>query len=220
MKAAVQRLSYNAGLSIDTVVRNVAVPGATKQVAANGTFAALTAVPATGVLSITELRKAVRSLQKQDAFRIGASSNANEPAGTGGNGYWVAVISPDSAYDIMGDTATGGWIDTNRYAGSEEIFTGEIGKLYGVRFLQTSNGYTIANSAVASTGDVHVTLVSGTDYFGVTTLQNLQTFIKDFGSGGVADPTNKVATAGWKCMFGASVLNANFAVGIYHAVSA
>jgi N4-gp56 family major capsid protein len=218
MKAAVQRLAYNAGLSIDTVVRNTVVPGATVQVATGA--ASMSAVPATGVLSITELRKAIRTLQKNDAFRVGSSANSNDVAGTGGDGYWVAVIGPEGAYDLMGDTATGAWIDTNRYAGSEQIFSGEIGKLYGTRFLQTSNDYNYGiNSGVVASGTIHGALVTGTDYFGVTTLQNLQTYIKDFGSGGIADPTNKIATAGWKAMFGATVLNNNFAVQIQHAVS-
>lgn len=218
MKAATQRLAYNAGLSIDTIVRNVVATGGTVQIATGA--ASMTAVPITGVLSISEIRKGIRTLQKADAFRVSSSENANDTAGTGGNGYWMCVISPDAAYDIQGDTATGAWIDTNRYAGSEQLFSGEIGKLYGVRFLQTSNAYTYVNSAVASTGDIHVSCLVGTDFFGVTTLQNLQTFIKDFGSAGAADPTNKVATAGWKTTFGTTVLNSAFGVNIRHAVTA
>jgi len=215
MKAAMQRLAYNAGLSLDTVVRNVVVPGAVTQLATGA--ASITAVPATGILTISELRKGMRTLEKANAFRVGGNENPSDAMT--GNGYWVAVISPSSKYDLMGDTATGAWIDTNRYAGSENVFSGEVGKLYGIRFMETSNAYTYLNSAVAATGDVHATLLAGSDLFGVTTAQNLQTFIKDFGSGGVADPTNKVATAGWKCTFGATVLNSSFGVTILHDVT-
>jgi N4-gp56 family major capsid protein len=217
MKAAMTRLAYNAGLSIDTITRNIVVPGATVQVATGLGQYATTAIPATGVLSIAELRKGIRTLKKNNAFQVGGALNANEE---GSSGYWICTISPDQEYDLQGDSTTGAWIDANRYAGSEAIFEGEIGKLYGTRFLETSNGYSYTNSAIASTGDVHVSLLTGSDYFGVTTMQNLQTFVKDFGSGGIADPTNKVATAGWKATFGATVLNSTFAVGIQTAVTA
>lgn len=214
MKAAMQRLAYNAGLSIDTIVRNVAVLGGVSQIATGA--ANYTSVPATGVFSVSELRKAIRTLQRNDAFKVGGGINSNEPDA---NGYWVAVLHPDSAYDIMGDTATGAWIDANKYAGSEAIFQGEIGKLYGARFLQTSNAYSL-NSGVVASGNVYATLVTGSDYFGVTTLQNLQTFIKDFGSAGAGDPTNKISTAGWKTTFAAAVLNSSFAVTVWNSATA
>lgn len=216
IKAAMQRLAYNAGLSIDTVVRNAVVNSGTSQLAggATGTW---TAVNSTSVFSITELRKSHRTLRKADAFKVGGNINANDDDA---NGYFVAVISPDTRYDITGDAATGAWIDSNRYAGSERIFDGEVGKLYGTRFLESSNAYVngIAPGQAASPY-IHTTLVTGSDFFGVTTLQNLQTYIKDFGSAGTADPTNKVATAGWKTTFGATVLNSAFAVSLANAVS-
>lgn len=218
MKAAMQRLAYNAGLSIDTIVRNGIVNSGTSQLA-GGTSGAATnwsSIPQTATFSITELRKGIRTLRKNDAFKVGGNQNANED---NANGYWVAVISPDTAYDITGDSATGAWIDTNRYAGSEAIFQGEIGKLYGTRFLETSNAYVNGTALGAGTPTIHTTLLTGSDYFGVTTLQNLQTFIKDFGSAGTADPTNKIATAGWKTTFGQTVLNSGFAVSLAHAVS-
>ncbi len=218
MKAAMQRLAYNAGLSIDTVVRNAVVNSGTSQLAA-GTPGSYTAVPYTGTFNISELRKAARTLAKNNAFKVGGNENANDDMA---NGYWVVVASPDTIYDVEGDSATGSWVDSNRYAGSERIFAGEVGKLYGARFIQTSNGYNFGSGLIATatqTYNVHGTLVTGSDFFGVTTLQNLQTFIKDFGSGGVADPTNKVATAGWKTTFGATVLNSAFAITVANAVS-
>ncbi len=219
MKAAVQRLAYNAGLSIDSLVKNSIANSATVQLA-GGTSGTYTSVPYTANLQISELRKAKRTLEKANAFRVGGGENPNDSFMN--NGYWIAVVSPDSAYDLQGDTTTGAWIDANRYAGSERLFTGEIGKLYGIRFLQSSNAYNNGSGLIATatqTYNVHNTLVTGSDYFGVTTLQNLQTFIKPFGSGGVADPTNKIATAGWKVTFGATVLNSAFAVQISNSVS-
>jgi len=208
MKAAMQRLAYNAGLSIDTVVRNIISTAGTLQSATGVAGAAWTSIPVTGTLSIAELRKAKRTLERNDTFQL--------PDGT-----WVAVIHPDSLYDLEADTSTGGWIDANKYTepnASNALLQGEVGKLLGIRFLETSNGYT-RGAGVTASATIYVTSVFGTDAFGVTNLQNLKTYVKDFASGGTGDPTEKVATAGWKTAFGAAPLQSNFFVNISHAVS-
>lgn len=208
MKATMQRLAYNAGLSIDTVVRNIISTAGTLQSATGVAGAAWTSIPATGILNIGEIRKAKRTLERNDAMQLP-------------DGSWVSVIHPDSLYDLEADTSTGGWIDANKYTEPNAVnalLNGEVGKLLGVRFLQTSNGYT-RGAGITTSGTVYVTSVFGTDAFGVTNLQNLKTYVKDFSSGGTADPTEKVTTAGWKTSFGAAPLNANFFVNISHAVS-
>lgn len=50
--------------------------------------------------------------------------------------------------------------------------------------------------------------------YGVWTLQNLQTFYKPFWAAGTEDPLNQRATVGWKCMYGAAVLNDLFIVRV------
>jgi len=210
MKAAVERLAYNAGLSIDTIVRNVISTAMTQQSASAVAF--WSAVPAGANLITSEVRKAARTLLRNDAFQQD-------------DGNWVAVSHPDSIYDLMGDTTTGGWIEANKYTeGREGMLTGEVGKLYGVRFLQSSNAYTRGSSydtasAVVASTTIYVTSIFGKDSFGVSELQALKTYVKPFGSGGTGDPTDKIATAGWKCLFGANVLNSALAININHTVS-
>src|SRR3990167_2702832 len=211
MKAAVERLAYNAGLSIDTIVRNVIATAMTQQSAS--AVAYWSAVPAGANLITSEIRKAARTLTRNDAFEQE-------------DGNWVAVAHPDAIYDLQGDSSTGGWIDANRYTegNATKLMTGEVGKIYGVRFLESSNAYTRGSSydttsAVVASTTIYVTSIFGKDSFGVSELQALKTYIKPFGSGGVGDPTDKIATAGWKCLFGANVLNCAFAVNINHTVS-
>jgi N4-gp56 family major capsid protein len=210
MKSAIERLAYNAGLSIDTVVRNVISTAGTQQSASATAY--WSAVPAGANLLIGEVRKATRTLEANDA-----------PQQDDGN--WVAVAHPHSIYDLQGDTTTGGWIEANKYTeGREGLLTGEVGKLYGVRFLVTSNAYTrgssyATGSAVVASSTIYVTSIFGRDAFGVSELQALKTYIKPFGSSGVGDPTDKIASAGWKCLFGANVLNSAFYVNINHTVS-
>ena len=209
MKAAMERLAYNAGKSIDGVVK--------KEIQASGTFATIpgsiaaaawTSIPATATLTIGGVRKAARFLASQDAMQMP-------------DGNWVAVIHPDALFDLQGDTTTGGWIDANKYtdANASKLLTGEVGKLMGVRFLESTNA-AVPRTGVAATGSIYVTSFMGREAFGVTELQSLKTYVKGFGSAGSADPTEKVATAGWKTTFGAAMLNSSFMVNMNHTVSA
>lgn len=205
MKIAMEKLGENSGKSIDLLVRNTLANALTTQNATGVAAAAQTTIPATGTLSITEIRRAGRTLARNDAPDIG--------------GYWVAVVHPDAVYDLRADSSTGGWIDSNKYDNSGALFSGEIGKLLGVRFLETTNAYVTSTSSVTGSATIYQTQVMGREAYGVTNLQNLQTFIHGFGSGGVSDPTNKIATAGWKTTFGSTVLNSAFGVNINHVVS-
>lgn len=204
MKAAMERLAYNAGLSIDTVVRNAVSTTGTEQ--RSGSAAHWTAIPATATFSISEIRRARRTLQRNDAMDVGGS--------------YVAVIHPDVLYDLQSDTTTGGWIDANKYTdgNATKLMTGEAGKLMGVRFLETSNAY-VRGTGVTASASVYVTSFFASDAFGVTDMQSLKTYVKGFESGGTGDPTEKVATAGWKTTFGANPLNSNFFVNANTTVS-
>lgn len=206
MKAAIGELAYSASLSIDTVVQKEVSNSGTAQIAAAA--ASVSAIPSTAYLLMNEVRKAVRTLDRNNARRLG-------------DGYYVAVGHTDSIYDLMGDTSTGGWIDANKYTDSNanKLLKGEVGKLYGVRFLSTTNAYANAVSSITGTGTVQHTSFFGSDAFGITELQNLKTYVKGFGSGGTGDPTEKIATAGWKTTFGAAMLNNTWAVNVKHMVS-
>ncbi len=208
MKRVIERLAYQAGGSIDDVIKNTVSNSGTPQYA--GSVTSYSSIPATGTLSITEIKKAVRRLDR---------ANAMKPNG----GFYTAVAHPDSLFDLQSDTTTGGWIDANKYtdANANKLMNGEVGKLHGVRFLQTNNAFVRigAQSSVPASGSTYVTSVFGKDAFGVTELQDLKTYIKNFGSAGTADPTDKVATAGWKTTFGVAVLDSTFFVNINHAVS-
>lgn len=206
MKAAMERLAYNAGLSIDTVVRLEVSNSGTFQAPGGIAGAAWTSIPSTATFTITELRKDRRTLGRNNAMKV--------------DGNWVTVIHDDVLYDLQADTSTGGWIDANKYTAdnAQKLMTGEEGKLLGHRFLISTNNAT-RGTGVATSGTVYVTTTFGSDAFGVTNLQALKTFIKPFGSAGAADPTDKVATAGWKTTFGPATLNNAFFVNINTAVS-
>ena len=105
MKAAVERLAYNAGLSIDNIVRD-AIKNAGTQQSASAT-AHYTAVPSGANLIISEIRKATRTLMANDAPEQD-------------DGSWVSVVHPHALYDLQGDATSGGWIEANKYTEGRE----------------------------------------------------------------------------------------------------
>jgi len=60
------------------------------------------------------------------------------------NGDYVAIIHPYVAYDLM-MAAGDAWMDVHKYASPENIYNGEIGKLGGVRFVETTEAKIVSN---------------------------------------------------------------------------
>jgi N4-gp56 family major capsid protein len=210
MKAATERLAYNAGLSVDTIILQEVMcsGGYISPVSTVSAQAAYTGIPSTATMTISVLKGTVRKLLRQDAAPLA-------------DGFYVCTMHPDVIYDLQTDTTTGGWITANMYTTSEKLFNGEIGRLHQTKFLQTTNPQMVRGTSLMSgSGSVYVSNVFGQDAFGVTDLQNLKTYIKGFESGGTGDPTEKVATAGWKASFGVATLNTAFFVNINTQVSA
>lgn len=194
-------LGAQAGATLDTITREV-LNGGTSVMYAGGKEAR-NALDATCKLTVEDVFKAARFLKTQNAPKI--------------NGSYVAIIHPDVAYDLMRDEE---WIDVHKYSGATEIYEGEIGKLAGVRFVESTEAKIFAGEG-ASSRDVYSTLVLGANAYGVTEITGggLQHIVKQLGSGGTADPLNQRATAGWKGTKTAERLVENYMIRIESASS-
>lgn len=197
-------LGSQAGRTSDTLTREVLAAGTNVLYAGTGNDAPAD-ITAADVLTVKDIKKAVRALKRANAPTIG--------------GYYVAICHPDTIYDLWEDDE---WISAAHYAGSDQIFQGEVGKLYGVRFVETTE------AKVWDTGDhssntvpIYGTLVLGENAFGVTSINNggIETIAKQLGSGGTADPLNQRATFGWKLNKVAKILTEEYMVRIEHAAS-
>lgn len=114
----------------------------------------------------------------------------------GMRGY-LGIVHPDVSHDIMADAA---WTNANQYAGSEAIFEGEIGKMYGVKYVETTKAPIFAGEGDGGT-DVYGTLVIGANAYGVPDISGSsrpETIVKALGSGGTSDPLDQRGTVGWK----------------------
>lgn len=185
---ATKLLGSQAGRTLDTITREV-LNGGTNVQYAEGQVAsrnALVGGDATAennhYLTVDAVRRAVRFLKVMNAPKI--------------NGYYAGIIHPDVSYDLMSDPK---WVNVKSYSDPEGIYEGEIGRIEGVRFVETSEAK-VFSGAGASGRDVYSTLILGADAYGVTEVSGggLQHIVKQLGSAGTADPLNQRATAGWK----------------------
>lgn len=187
-------LGNQAGETLDRVTALVLNAGTNVQYG-DGTYVSrATMITGNAKLNVLSIKKAVRTLKRNKAKKI--------------KGYYVAIIHPDVAFDLTNDSE---WIEASKYAGSEQIFEGEIGKIHGVRFVETTEAVTFAD-----TKTVYSTLVLGENAYGVTEVEGggLQNIIKQLGSAGTADPLNQRATSGWKAMKTAEILVQEYMVRI------
>lgn len=119
MVEATELLGQQAGETLDWVTREELNAGTSVRYA--GSKTSRQAITATDVLTVTDIKKAVRDLKNANAKKI--------------DGNWIGIICPNVSYDIMADKD---WIDASLYAGSTQLFEGEIGKIHGVRFVETT----------------------------------------------------------------------------------
>ncbi len=185
---ATKLLGSQAGRTLDTITREVLNGGtnvqyAEGQVTSRSALVGGSAAPSDNhYLTVDAVRRAVRFLKVMNAPRI--------------NGYYAGIIHPDVSYDIMNDPK---WVNVKTYSDPDGIYEGEIGRIEGVRFVETSEAKVFAGEG-AGGRDVYSTLILGENAYGVTEIQGggLQHIVKQLGSAGTADPLNQRATAGWK----------------------
>lgn len=183
---ATKELADQAGLTLDTVVRNELMAGTNvmyaPKVSADGSE--------TEVTLRASLDKSCK-LRVKDVFRAAAELKAvNAPKI---DGSYVAIIHPYVAYDLMQEAGEQ-WIGIQKYANPENILRGEIGTLGGVRFCESTEAKIIKEGNLA----VFCTLFLGQNAYGVTDIEGggLEHIVKQKGYGN--DPLNQRSSIGWK----------------------
>lgn len=198
---AQELLADQAGRTLDTVTREVMV-GGTNVLYVDGKLSRAT-LTAENKLKVKDIKNAVRILKNANAKKI--------------NGAYWAIIHPDAEYDITNDPE---WISASQYAGSTQIFEGEIGKIHGVRFIETTEAK-VFEQAGATKETVYATMMLAKNFYGTTKVEGggLQFIVKQMGSAGTGDPLNQRATAGWKAIKTAVRLVEQYGLRIEHCSS-
>lgn len=184
---AVKVLGNQAGITLDTITRNIMQSGTNVFYCSKGDGTAVTSragLDKTCRLTAKEVRKIAAFLKKVNAPKI--------------DGSYVAIIHPFVAFDLQNDPE---WQEAHKYTTPDNIYEGELGKIGGVRFVESSE-------AQVYEGGVFGCLFLGANAYGVTEVEGggLRTIIKQLGSAGTADPLDQRASIGWKAIKTAEIL--------------
>jgi N4-gp56 family major capsid protein len=201
-KEKIEVVGQNMGETLDELTRNELFTGATVQFA--GGRAALTAVTSADILTVAEIRKAVRTLKKNKARRY------QDPVAP-----WLGKIGPDTSYDLTSDTT---FINADIYDNqAQKLYNGEIGKILGVRFLESPN-----QKSESSTVTVYSNFIHGSDAFGCMNLtgDGPQLYIIPHTQIDSGNPAGRFSMVSWAANYVCKTLNSAWLVNIKTAASA
>jgi N4-gp56 family major capsid protein len=151
--AAANIIGYNAGDSIDQVVREVLAGGTNVVYGTGGSTApsSRTTVQAEDIIDADDVRRVVAQLRAANVATF--------------NGDYLGFIHPDVSYDFRSATDAAAWRTPANYVDPTGIYNGEIGKFESVRFIETPRAkvFTNASDGSGSTGtvDVYCTHIMG-----------------------------------------------------------
>lgn len=200
VKEVIDTLAYEAALSIDTTIRDDIRAGGTAQYASG--VAARNSLTSTDIVQVADIRKAKRQLNRFSArYHTGQR--------------FVAAAHPDVIYDLEGDS---NWVDAHKYVsnGIANIYNGEAGELYGTRWMMYDNADVLTNSGSAGT-EVYVTFIMGKQFFGVSKLQNLETYVD---SPSPRSALRMYSDIGWKAGYAVTTMNDSFAIRLESGATA
>lgn len=208
LKEQVEAMGIHMGESIDTIIKNVLITaGGTAQY----TDASTSSTSVASAIESADIRKAVRTLKKNKAIPF---------QGTQGNPVFGALIGPEVAYDLLGDTT---WQATQQYVNPDPMRRGILGTFFGVEFVETNNNYKPNSSGSGG----YVTWIFGKEAYGVVSIDSEDVtspgaatlIIKDSGPNDTGNPLGLWSTLGWYAPFNAVVLNTDWIIELYASAS-
>lgn len=129
-------LGEQLGTVIEWVTRDAMCQTTNVQYA--GGAASRVALTVSNKLTVDEVRKAVRTLKKNKARPFVSALD-----GSGRKPHFICICSPDATYDLQADPL---WQDVSKYSNAEQIYSGEIGRLFGVVFVEATEAKVYSQS--------------------------------------------------------------------------
>ena len=136
--AAANIVGYNAGISVDGVIRDVLSAGTNVIYGGGGssTPSSRTTIQAEDIIEANDIRKIVAALRSANTVSF--------------NGMYMSFIHPDVSYDLRRETGVASWRDPHVYVDVAGIYNGEVGAFEGVRFIETPRAKIFENASDGS----------------------------------------------------------------------
>lgn len=188
---AANLIGYNAGLSYDTLARNV-LEDDTTAAASLVTFvgqATEAAITATDVLNAADVRTTVAKLR------------ANSAMGIFGSNYW-GILHPDVAIDLITEAGTANAFDTFGAAATagdasvSRVWNNVIGTYLGVTWIESPRP-SINVDGGSTTVDTYTTTILGQESLACAYSSNVSAPMPQIVQGPVTDNLRRHSTVGW-----------------------
>lgn len=219
-------LGEQAGLSADTLVRNVITAGATKDYSG-------------GAAGRTSLDAPVHNVGYSDFVKAVATLEANNALPVEGDRF-VCILHPHTWATLMQDSTFVNMFVQEGAGEGNPMRSGYVGHLLRCSIYVTSNSREYVDGGVGSTTDVYSMLFIAREAYGTVgmagSFPNLMVdgqgekgrnmtgmavkpvtmIIKQLGSAGADDPLNQRATIAWKMSLQTAMLNADWMLDLEH----
>src|SRR3990167_8115452 len=195
LKEKIELVGQNMGETLDQLVRSELQNG-TSYYGNNATVATFTAGD---TLDACDIRLIVKQLELNKARPYT-------------DGLFIGKTDPISKYNLIGDTT---WVNAKTYSDVRDLYNGEMGELYQVRFLLNKNvsSGTEATSTASSGVIRYYSYIHGRDSFGVYDLA--QDKPKLYVIPNQVDPNSpegRVSYISWAGAFATKILNSNWVI--------
>lgn len=213
-------LGENSSDTLDLVYRAVLVAGTSVRYV--GAVAGRSSLASR--ITSNDLDVVIRALKNNNAKFFTKMINPSTGYGSSSirASFW-AIVHPDVEFDL--DSNITDWIPVNEYSAQKETYESEIGSYKNVRFVSSTNAFTIEDStcpdysatyrsADGTYATVYRTLIFAQNAYGVCPLsgENLKMYHHPRGSGN--DILEQYSTHGWKSTVVAKILDETLMYGI------
>lgn len=188
-------VGYNAGISQDTIARDVMKGGTNVRYATGGTTdpSARNTIEPNDTITSHDIRLVETDLKAANVATFG--------------GKYAAVIHPHVALDLREETGATAWRDPHVYSEPANIWNGEIGSYEGFRFMESPRAPIFADAGSSTTlTDVYRSL-----FFGRQALAKAYSTYEGHGAaptivfGPVVDKLKRFQPIGWHWFGGYSI---------------
>jgi N4-gp56 family major capsid protein len=196
-------LGQNMGEVLNRLVRNELESGSTTAFPNSKTAST---IAASDVLSASVIRKTVRTLEINKAP-------------TYSDGMFIGKAQPYTKADLLNDST---WLNSKTYSDVKDLYKGEMGELYQVRWLKNIDGYTEkGQTSTSSAVDMYSNYIHGSDAFGCFDLAgDMPKLYIVSNTADSGNPAGRVSFASWAGVYAVKVLNANWIIKLMTGATA
>lgn len=139
-----------------------------------------------------------------DIRRLRAELAATNTPPPGGSPFYVAYLHPDVSFDLQSESGQQAWSAPHVYSDPQNMYTGELGALGGVRLVENANARIFVDAGVGGTVDVYSTVAVGMQGLGEAVGEPQHIVIS-----GPFDDLQRFVSIGWYGLLGYGIIRQN-----------